>query len=556
MRFFSGVVLLAALSGCPKPKCDAATCVSGCCDTAGTCQTGDSASACGTGGALCATCLGGSCSALKVCASGGTGGGSGGSSGGGSGGSGGGGSTGSRTVTFTRTVTLRDERGTQTVSSLGDAGLTLTTPDGTVLPGTRTDSSFIVPNVPVGEYFLREGNFFYVGHADTLEVGFNDLGRPNPEWVDAGAATFTLATAGLPAWGDLDAILLFSQGANLYGFDMTALTAGPTAGVVPSAFTWDYGRLEGGTRAGRLDGTKGDTLWAVWLQNQALITTPVAGAADDGGTADVAFACGVSAAVAHVPSLTINAGPNAAAATFTATPSQSIGVTFPRTQWATRVPEGHPLAEQYYEEVYVSAEPAPDTASVDLLYCTNDPRYENPVSDINRSLSVVNPFPASWQVVSTAAIDYRVGKSIADAGTWYATGSASVKLDLNQPLAPQVHPPAQVRVQSIPADQLVTVAAAGPLSVTWQPNAASPAPTEYAVFVLHLTRSNGVTSRTQVAGALTRGTSFTFPAGTLAIGGIYQLRVRARVTTAPEARPYSSRISSTADAITNPFLAQ
>jgi hypothetical protein len=56
--------------------------------------------------------------------------------------------------------------------------------------------------------------------------------------------------------------------------------------------------------------------------------------------------------------------------------------------------------------------------------------------------------------------------------------------------------------------------------------------------------------------ALTRGEVFRFPAGLLVPGDAYAVKVRARVTTALEERPYVVPPSSTAEAISNPFLAQ
>jgi hypothetical protein len=444
-----------------------------------------------------------------------------------------------------------------TATELGDAGISLSM-SGTTIPGTRTASTYVVPNVPAGEYVIRYGNSFYVSQTDALDVGFTDLGRPDQQYIDAGAATFTLATAGLPAWNDLDSLLLFSQGANLYGWNPSALTSGPTAGATPTSFTWDYGLLTGGSDAPRLEASKGDTLWALYLQYQPLITTPVPGAAEDGGVLDVPLECNVLTSAAHLTSTTINPGPNAAAGTFTATNSQSLAVTWPRTQWAARATEAHPQASQYYETLYVVVEPANATASADLISCANDTRFGNPVSDVNRSVTVavLDPLPTSWRAFGFATANFRVSTTILDAGVWSATGEMTAQADLNQPLVPQVHPPSQLKVQSIAADQLITAATAGPLTVSWSANAAPPAATDYSVSLVRLTKPMGTIVRTRVAGGVTRGTSFTFPTGILELGGIYQLRVAARITTAAASSPFDGRTTSTAEAISNPFIAQ
>lgn len=83
-----------AACGSGKPKCNASTCTTGCCDAAGTCQPGSLNMACGSGGNVCVTCPLNQVCQLGFCVSSVTGGG-GGSQGGGAGGGGGtGGGTG------------------------------------------------------------------------------------------------------------------------------------------------------------------------------------------------------------------------------------------------------------------------------------------------------------------------------------------------------------------------------------------------------------------------------------------------------------------------------
>ncbi len=86
------IIVSAGFFGCgPTTKCGPGNC-SGCCDASGTCQTGDSNVACGSGGLLCAGCSQGLTCNVGLCSTvGGTGGGSGGANGGGGGGATGGG---------------------------------------------------------------------------------------------------------------------------------------------------------------------------------------------------------------------------------------------------------------------------------------------------------------------------------------------------------------------------------------------------------------------------------------------------------------------------------
>src|SRR5262245_10658362 len=61
-------VLLLLLSNCQGgPSCDSMTC-SGCCSADGVCQAGDTADACGQGGAACGACtIGQRCSDQRAC---------------------------------------------------------------------------------------------------------------------------------------------------------------------------------------------------------------------------------------------------------------------------------------------------------------------------------------------------------------------------------------------------------------------------------------------------------------------------------------------------------
>jgi len=87
------VVLGAVVVGCSPPpaSCTAATC-SGCCDSSGTCQQGDTDLACGASALACQACGAGFSCQSKICARSSTGGG-GGTTGGGGGTTGGGGGT-------------------------------------------------------------------------------------------------------------------------------------------------------------------------------------------------------------------------------------------------------------------------------------------------------------------------------------------------------------------------------------------------------------------------------------------------------------------------------
>lgn len=112
MRVLTLLVGLASalvMVGCGTAPCSAATCATGCCDGAGTCQTGTQPLSCGIAGGACNVCvLGQSC--LQGTCFGGSGTGGGGGSGGGAGGGGGsGGGVGIRLIPVSATVPSNGE---------------------------------------------------------------------------------------------------------------------------------------------------------------------------------------------------------------------------------------------------------------------------------------------------------------------------------------------------------------------------------------------------------------------------------------------------------------
>lgn len=80
--------------------------------------------------------------------------------------------------------------------------------------------------------------------------------------------------------------------------------------------------------------------------------------------------------------------------------------------------------------------------------------------------------------------------------------------------------------------------------------------TDFQVLMMKISKTNGTTSRTTAAFAQTRDTSFTFPPGLMTPGTVYSVRVRARVTSSTEQKPFATPAGSTAEALTYPFLAQ
>jgi hypothetical protein len=459
---------------------------------------------------------------------------------------------------FKRTIRRLNEDGTTvTETDLGPNAVSVFVANGSALnelPGTRTTTTYTVSGVPTGPWIAHFGTGYYVTSGDTLDLGYDGLGRMDVENIDAGVATLALDVSGLPAWGNGDDLQFLSPGADFYGYGTYGAQTEPTVGVVPSHLEYDYGSLALDTTAPRVDARRGDSLYAVFMQHRELIAPTQR---PDGGSSFSPFFCGWATAAAKLTSVTINPGRNAVTAPFVTAPTVTLGLIYPRTQWAARSVEAHPSAVMSTEELYFVSEPVKRGVSGDLLQCVNNPFPNEVFVDVNRSITTGNPFPASWPLRGSVTSTYRMRKTVADAGTWTATARSSVSARAGDPLAPGVHPPRQVLVQGMGADQVETVVAASPLSVSWTPSTQSPQASAYVVNVVQMVRdAGGVTYRSTVAFARTGATSFTFPPGTLQLGQMYQLRVGALETASPEGTPNSQAASSTAEAMSNPFRAQ
>lgn len=458
-----------------------------------------------------------------------------------------------RTVTVKQTLSYTSETGAVSTNRQIDAtqvSLFVVIDGGTAVtwPSTHTDTEVVFANVPVGEYTTRFGVYNIVTSVDVVDWGYPNVGRTDVVLLDAGT-TLTLAVAGLPVWA-YNNMTIYSPGAGLDSTRFaTNLTPQPTAGQVPTTLTSDYGTLTTGVSAPAIDASKGDSLYVTYFEQVALTPTTDANP----------FFCDGSKYGGHTTGLTMKPGINAASMTFSQTPSESIGVIFPRTQWVARAPEVHPDAAIVREQFSVSTTPIAGVTGTDLLTCYYIVDSPSDLVDITKSVTLANPYPASWSKLTAAIVTYQVRKMVAgtDGKPWPVEAESQTRIVTGQSSAPGVHAPSALTVQGFAANAVATVAAAAPLSVTWAPSTGSPAPTGYRVILSQLNRRFvDDAGRTTISWVFTHGTSHTFAPGLMVVGKVYSVRVIAEVSTAPEGQPFNGTLSSSATALTNPFIAQ
>jgi hypothetical protein len=475
-----------------------------------------------------------------------------------------------RSIRITRELKYRTETGVVTRSGFSDAGVQLfsfASGSYVPLPLEQVGNAFTGSHLPSGDLYIKFRRSWYVTQASEVDLGRYFLGRPDVEQIDAGAVTLSLATAGLGTWSATDRLEFFSEGANAYGINTasneSAWRSGPATNASATSFGFDYGKLSAATSFPKIDSTKGDTLWALWMKETALIQTPVPSELEDGGTEiiQVPFLCSTAAAGAHQLGLNVIAPVTAAALNFSSTPTVMVGVTLPRDQWFALAPTAHATGEATLETLSIGPLPGGiKTGYPDLVTCQNAPLLDNPSGNINRSLTLANPFPSSWPVSSEYVVRLSSRNRIPDGGTYIARGYFGGIGLAGQPMLPRLEPVSELKIQGTSGNSISEVAASSQLEVTWAAPKKGTTPTVYQVAIENIVPKGGLFERQTIAFATTPNTSFAFPKDTLVVGLVYSISVTAIVVQHDVQKAPTSIFEEPSylfmDAFTNAFLAR
>ncbi|MFZ5445246.1 MAG: hypothetical protein ACOZQL_34970 [Myxococcota bacterium] len=415
-----------------------------------------------------------------------------------------------RPVTIYRSQRRIGDRTTSIVAYLPPPPVTLSW-DGGSLVGELDGERWRFGLIPAGPWVFRSGSFFYASSLSSVDLGATSPGRDDVQLVDAGTVSVRLAVTGLEPWTSGDELLFLSLGAGLDARGVHALTAPPTEGAVPAELTFDYGALAG-TQTPRVSAAAGDVLRLVQLE------------AIDAGDAR----CLVAGPAATLAAFELDAG---------------LSASFSRAPTTERAsPDGgvfaltlvHPFAAYAGSRWSAFAEAFAGAPEATIVEC-----------DALVKVGASDPWPASWARATRVESAWLVTRLLPDQREWTVRATATRRG------AAGVLPPANLRVDGVAAVDLFTHLADVGLQVDW----AAPdgvAPTDYEVLVVRL----GGGAESLVARAVTRQRTFFFPAGTLERGAAHAVKVRARLTTAEESKPLEGPVLSTAEAVTNPFLAQ
>jgi hypothetical protein len=396
------------------------------------------------------------------------------------------------------------------------------------------NGTFVIPGIPQGDYWLKDGFAYYLTSARSVDLGFDQLGRPDVVLVDGATVTgsLTLNLTNMAPWNTTnDDLQMFSASAGI-GYFSTFNSYGTTSAFAPTsgatsvsntALNFDYGFP-------LVQASKGDALTLVQLHWET-----------DGGLSYLSADRAINRSNVEMT----NGVPYVLTDSFVPLTQNAVSVDYHQTGFVAQLP--HPGATDLGGSLYLDALPAglshgltsgtPDLAVLYTLIGAPDTTYAYAYGD---------PTPG-WPLFVTGIETFSVDSSLPlpdggssptrtdypSAQTWQSLVGSSVTL------APLVSPASNVLVQGHPSDGATFTAGSDTPLIIWS---ASGSVDVWFVRLYHLTASATLTSSTVVGTFIIPGatTQMIVPPGLLQQGEWYQLRLEARVNARhyDPARPY------------------
>lgn len=137
------------------------------------------------------------------------------------------------------------------------------------VPGTgSTDGTFVIPDVPNGEYVLRLGTRYVVTSNDSIDLGSHRNGRPDTTPIGPNPTVLTMNFTNASPYADSDLFELVSADSNQCVFDFTGHSIGSPglvgggANVGDTTFSMSIDFVDNqwcGRNAGLIQGSQGDS---------------------------------------------------------------------------------------------------------------------------------------------------------------------------------------------------------------------------------------------------------------------------------------------------------
>lgn len=558
-------LVVALTPACTPPKCGPSNCT-GCCDTANRCQLGTTSDACGQPGTVCQACVFGQVCSVGTCSltglgggGGTTGGGSGGGSvtGGGAGGGGGGGGvtggggatggggggggsvtgggTGGGSVTGggtgggttsandvtghgLRTFLLADGGTVSNTPNLSTStiGAWLTEDGGLVFRAGvgQSNGTFLIPNVPQGQYVLRLNTNYYVTSTRDFSLDYFVPGRPDavPATIDPTELTFS--ATGLSPWNDATDWLEFTSfnaGQNdLVSFQQYG-TGAPTLGATTYAGTLNYFLYSNAFGSALIDSSRGDVAYLV----------------QHSYTVDAGVGVATSVRSMEVSTLSMADGqPRTVTGNLTTPPQTSLTYDYRSADYVVASGQLNPGGGTPYFLAAVQMTAQARQTTVDA-FAEVLSWYAYAPSLPPTTITYGNPYPAGWSSVVFAGYRVPLTRALPGASAQsYASSFLSVRslqAFTSAPVQPVLGPPLNARINN--ADLLVDQSGVGLTpTITW----AAPTlgvPQRYRLQIERLAISNGATRTAATQVIETSGTNFTLLPGMLVSGQVYVIQL-------------------------------
>ncbi|WP_241758753.1 hypothetical protein [Pyxidicoccus parkwayensis] len=401
----------------------------------------------------------------------------------------------------------------------------------TRITGSAVDGGYQFSGVPSGAYYLKAGSSYVVTDERHVDIGSNRLGRPDTAFSTAAFSPVQLNLVGLAPWMPWQsnsvpgtALQVTSKQVDLYGgvdiLDMDP--TGQTSIVSAGSQMW-----VGTGPMPVFEADKGDRIVVNQLQPMDAGTLP------DGGA--LAYTTVVRSLEMGALDFTPDGvTPMPITGVMQPVPMAEFPIEWRLPRYTARASEVHPTATPSLPYFYVTAA-AHGLSDGWVGYSGELLTLQLPRGasyDFTRRLTYGNPFPSSWDAVGAVQYSFRTLQPIPGipGGQSYLTGTFVTydRLDnlVAQPLQPRVSPPRELSIDGVPASVAREVGTASPVISWLPPTLGSVGAYRVAIYRFDPETLSGGLSilRFYVPGSVTQ---VRLPAGSLASGNIYFLRVAA-----------------------------
>ncbi len=336
----------------------------------------------------------------------------------------------------------------------------------TTLPGSlNSDGTVTIAGVPSGDYWLSVGPRWYLTHERSIDLGLQNLGRPNAVVGTPGSA-LSVTASGLEAVSANDDFQLFSANAGV-GFYSTISFLNPITVNAPAPgdtslsearFPFDTDATTGSTAFPLIDATQGDSLTISQLSFSTV---------GDAGVIVQALSRS-----ATVPVTMAEGATTALSAALTPAPRVHTTLDYRLAELEAQGAEIGPGSVPVFAGIFIDANSTGKTvvAGTPDLLIVSPP---NGIGNQQLRVSYGDPFPCHWSRFISTPVTFSVPYTGVDAAGAPVPRTANVTAFSqivaeggHQTLKPLITPPRQVTVDGQRGSQIIATSTTP--TIAWQ----------------------------------------------------------------------------------------